>query len=53
MNIERFFNEQSSMEIEELIQSIIEEKIDALISEYYDQYKVNTTTSHVEGMTVS
>jgi ferritin-like protein len=53
MIIERFFNEDTNVTIQDIIQSLIEEKIDSLIEEYYYQDKVNTTTSHVEGKKVS
>jgi len=53
MKVESIFNEESSTTIQEIIQSIINEKIDTLIKGYYDQFKVNTATSHVEGKIVS
>lgn len=49
MNIERCFNNHTSLTLQQIIQSLIEEKIDTLIAEYYYQDKVNTTTSHKKG----
>ncbi|MFJ5622949.1 hypothetical protein ACIQD3_09460 [Peribacillus loiseleuriae] len=53
MEIERVFNEQSNTTFEDIFKIIIEEKIDALVSEHYYQSKVNTATSHVEGKKIS
>ncbi|WP_286230565.1 hypothetical protein [Neobacillus mesonae] len=53
MNIERVFNEQTNITIHEIIRSIVKEKIDSLIYDYYHQDKVNIATSHVEGKKVS
>lgn len=49
MNIERYFNNQTNLTLQEIIQSLLEEKIDTLIDEYYYQDKVNTTTSPEKG----
>lgn len=51
--IERVFNESSNLTIEQAIQSLVEEKIDSLLEDYYHQGKVNTATSHVEGKKIS
>jgi len=48
MIIERIFNNESSTNLEDIFQSILSEKIDALISEFYDNNKVNSTDSNEE-----
>lgn len=53
MNIERIFNEQTNVTIHDIIQSLVEEKIDLLIKEYYHQDKVNIATSHLERKKIS
>lgn len=53
MEIKRVFNESTNTTIQDIIQSLIDAKIDTLIDEYYYQDKVNTTTSHAEGKNVS
>lgn len=53
MKVERIFNLNSNITIQELLQSVINEKIDTLINDYYHQIKVNTATSRVEGKKVS
>lgn len=53
MNVERIFNSSAKLTIKEIFHSIIEEKIDSLIEEHYYQNKVSTTTSHVEGKSIS
>lgn len=45
MTLERIFNNQTSITLEDIIQSIVTEKIDALIAEYYDKGMVNSTDS--------
>ncbi|WP_363550385.1 hypothetical protein [Caldifermentibacillus hisashii] len=45
MTIERIFNNQSTITLEDIIQSILNEKIDSLIREFYDNNKVNSTDS--------
>ena len=45
MKIERIFNEESSITLEDILQSILNEKIDSLIKEFYDNNKVNSTDS--------
>ncbi|WP_175987056.1 hypothetical protein [Bacillus sp. Marseille-Q1617] len=45
MRIERIFNNQSPFTLEDIFQSILNEKIDALIKEFYDSNKVNSTDS--------
>ncbi|SLL31596.1 Uncharacterised protein [Mycobacteroides abscessus subsp. abscessus] len=45
MTIERIFNNQSPITLEDIFQSILNEKIDALIKEFYDNTKVNSTDS--------
>lgn len=49
MNIERCFDTHTRLTLQQILQSLIEEKIDSLITEYYYQDKVNTTTSHKKG----
>ncbi|MCM3024187.1 hypothetical protein [Heyndrickxia ginsengihumi] len=50
MTLERIFNNHTSTTLEDIIQSIVNEKIDALISEYYDNSIVNSTdSSDLEG----
>jgi hypothetical protein len=53
MEIERIFNENTNITFHNVLNSLINEKIDSLISIYYAQDKVNTTTSHVERKEVS
>ncbi|MBY6088211.1 hypothetical protein [Priestia flexa] len=53
MNIERVFNEDSNITLHDTLKSMVNEMIDRLVSIYYSQDKVNTTTSHVEGKEVS
>jgi hypothetical protein len=53
MKIERVFNENTSLTIQDIIQSLINEKIDILVSDYYHQIKVNTSTSQKEGIEVA
>lgn len=45
MTPERIFNDQSPITLEEIYKSILNEKIDALIKEIYDNNKVNSTDS--------
>ncbi|MGG2093984.1 hypothetical protein AB1283_15155 [Bacillus sp. S13(2024)] len=45
MKVERIFNEDTNVTIRDIIQSLINEKIDTLISNYYHQNKVNTAAS--------
>lgn len=45
MKIERIFNKESSITLEDILQSILNEKIDSLIKEFYDNNKVNSTDS--------
>lgn len=45
MTIERIFNTKSPISLEDIFQSILNEKIDALIEEFYDSNKVNSTDS--------
>lgn len=44
MTPERIFNDQSPITLEDIYKSILNEKIDALIKEIYDN-KVNSTDS--------
>ncbi|CAM4308298.1 hypothetical protein BAMA111019_17965 [Bacillus manliponensis] len=53
MNIKRFFNESAHNTVQDIIQALIDSKIDTLIDEYYYQDKVNTTTSHAERKNIS
>ncbi|MBV7508897.1 hypothetical protein KW850_27220 [Bacillus sp. sid0103] len=48
MEIERIFNENTNITFQDIINSLINEKIDRIVNIYYSQDKVNTTTSHVE-----
>jgi hypothetical protein len=49
MKIERMFNTESNLSLQDVIQSIIKEEIDRLVVNYYDQCKVNTATSKPKG----
>ncbi|MGM7724081.1 hypothetical protein [Metabacillus sp. Hm71] len=53
MKIERIFNEESNITLQDTLKSVIDEFIDRLVDTYYSQDKVNTTTSHAEGKEVS
>lgn len=54
MNIERIFNNQSKITLEDIFKSILNEKIDVLIKEIYDDNKVNSTdSSNKEGENVA
>ncbi|AZV43106.1 hypothetical protein [Peribacillus asahii] len=53
MEIERIFNKNTNITFQDTLNSLINEEIDKLVSLYYSQDKVNTTTSHVEGKEVS
>jgi len=54
MTLERIFNNQSPITLEDIFQSILNEKIDALIKEFYDNTKVNSTdSSHEKGEDVA
>lgn len=48
MNLERIFNNQSPITLEDIFQSIVNEKIDALIKEFYDYNMVNSADSSKE-----
>ncbi|MGE8081633.1 hypothetical protein [Peribacillus loiseleuriae] len=53
MEIERFFNENTNITFQDTLNSLINEQVDRLVSIYYSQDKVNTTTSHAEGKEIS
>ncbi|MGG3716699.1 hypothetical protein [Heyndrickxia ginsengihumi] len=48
MTPERIFNDQSPITLEDIYKSILNEKIDALIKEFYDKNMVNSTDSSDE-----
>jgi len=48
MTIERVFNENSNVNLIDIINSLIAENIDNCIEEYYNSKQVNFTTSHNE-----
>jgi SUMO ligase MMS21 Smc5/6 complex component len=48
MTLERIFNNTTSITLEDIFQSILNEKIDALINEFYDNNKVNFADSSKE-----
>lgn len=49
MKIERIFNNQSSVTFKDIFQSIINEKIDTIVKEFYDNTnKVNSTDSSIK-----
>ncbi|MEE5179610.1 hypothetical protein JDW21_11490 [Bacillus subtilis] len=48
MNIERIFKEDTNITLQDTLKFMVNDMIDSLISIYYSQDKVNTTTSHVE-----
>lgn len=45
MKIERIFNYESTVTLENILKSILNEKVDTLIAEIYDKSKVNSTDS--------
>ncbi|WP_379969152.1 hypothetical protein [Ectobacillus sp. sgz5001026] len=45
MKVGHFFNEDTSITIQDIAQSFLNEKIDILLNDYYHQGKVNTATS--------
>lgn len=47
MNIERVFNEESNIKIEEILDAVLVEFIDTFFDEYYNAS--NHTTSSAEG----
>jgi hypothetical protein len=48
MQIERIFNTKSGMSFNDILQTIIDEKVDSLVKYQYDHNQVNTVTSHDE-----
>lgn len=48
MKVERIFNNEYKLSFEDIIQTLIDEKIDNLIGSYYDRTQVNTVTSYDE-----
>ncbi|MFN7251514.1 MAG: hypothetical protein ACK4M9_12070 [Anaerobacillus sp.] len=53
MKIERIFNSEPSITLENILKSIINEKIDSLIAESYANDKVNSTVSSSKGGNVA
>ena len=53
MKVERIFNNESSITLESLLESILREKIDSLVSNSYDNSMVNSTTSLMKGEDVA
>jgi hypothetical protein len=53
MKIERIFNSETSINLENILYSIINEKIDSLIAESYANDKVNSTVSSSKGGNVA
>lgn len=47
ITIERIYNTQSTITLKDIYQSILNEKVDALISASYDNDKVNFTDSSI------
>jgi len=45
MKIERIFNNESPITLESILKSILNEKVDTLISQTYANSKVNSTAS--------
>ncbi len=48
MQVERIFNNENKLSFEDIIQTLIDERVDSLIRSYYDRNQVNTVTSHDE-----
>ncbi|WP_175618828.1 hypothetical protein [Virgibacillus halodenitrificans] len=48
MTLERIFNNKTTITLEDIFQSILNEKIDARIKEFYDYNKVNSADSSKE-----
>lgn len=48
MQVERIFNNESTITLESILQSIIIEKIDIIIADAYAKNKVNSTASSDE-----
>ncbi|HDR7656212.1 MULTISPECIES: hypothetical protein [Bacillus] len=53
MNIERVFNTKNEIKMEDIINSIINDKIDKIIENHYAFNKVNSTTSTKKGSDVA
>ncbi|WP_445489849.1 hypothetical protein [Niallia sp. 03133] len=53
MKIERIFNNESTITLESILKSILNEKVDTLISKSYANNKVNSTDSATEGELVA
>lgn len=53
MKVERIFNNEAPITLENLLESILREKIDSLVSNSYDNSMVNSTTSHTKGEDVA
>lgn len=45
MKIERHFNENSNINIDTILKTIINDRIDAFLNELYDNNQVNTASS--------
>lgn len=52
MQIERKYNNETTLTLDDILMSLVDEKIDSLILEYYDNARVNTVASHNEGTIV-
>ncbi|WP_158560405.1 hypothetical protein [Paenibacillus contaminans] len=48
MQVERISNNDNKLSFEDIIQTLIDEKVDSLIGSYYDRTQVNMVTSHDE-----
>lgn len=49
MTVERIFDPNSNLSIEDIFYALANERVDSLIQQYYDHSQVNTSTSHSEG----
>ncbi|MCM3786212.1 hypothetical protein M3231_24970 [Neobacillus mesonae] len=48
MTIERFFNNECDLTLEDILLSLVDDRIDTLVKQYYDNDRVNTITSQSE-----
>ena len=53
MKIERIFNDKSTITLESILISILNEKVDSLIAQTYSENKVNSTDSSTKGEDVA
>ncbi|WP_161783603.1 hypothetical protein [Paenibacillus tyrfis] len=49
MQVERIFNYEGKLTFEEILLTLVHDKIDSLVHEYYPNDRVNTVASHDEG----